>query len=69
MVKKRFYILIKFYQNFFIDICQLRLDFETFTLEGPSTTSEGPVGPAPATPSDCTTCTDSFTVTVSLKTY
>ena len=42
---------------FHTDICWLRLDFETFTNVGLSTTDEGGAGSA-ASP----TCTDTFTV-------
>jgi hypothetical protein len=41
----------------------LRLDFETFTLEGTTSTSEGPITDTDAS-AGCNTCTDSFTVTV-----
>ena len=39
------------------------MDFETFTIEGTTSTSEGPVTDTDAA-AGCNTCTDSFTVTV-----
>ena len=39
----------------FIDVCYLRLDFEIFTIEGPTTTSTEIGGGI---------CTDSFSVSV-----
>ena len=45
------------------DICKLRLDFETFTIAGTTSTTEGPVTNTDLS-AGCNTCTDSFTVTV-----
>jgi hypothetical protein len=46
--------------NFFTEVCYLRLDFESFTLLGPSTTSEGTNGGGLC-------ARDAFKVTVSVK--
>ena len=48
------------------DICKLRLDFETFTIAGTTSTTEGPVTNTDLS-AGCNTCTDSFTVTVREK--
>ena len=45
----------------FLDVCSLRLDFETLTILGPATTGEADTTGAPA-PGHL--CQDSFTVTV-----
>ena len=42
----------------FLDVCYLRLDFEIFTIEGPTTTSTEIGGGI---------CTDSFSVSVRLQ--
>ena len=47
--------------NGFLDVCSLRLDFETLTILGPATTGEADTTGAPA-PGHL--CQDSFTVTV-----
>ena len=51
-----------FFYLFLLDICWLRLDFETFTNQGPALTEEAslvaPIG-------EVSTCTDTFTVTSS----
>ena len=46
---------------FFLDICWLRLDFETFTNQGPALTEEA----SAAAPEVASACTDTFTVTSS----
>ena len=51
----------------FLDICWLRLDFETFTNQGPALTEEAPALPAAPVPS-ASACTDTFTVTSSTST-
>ena len=40
-----------------LDVCAIRLDFETFAIDGPTATDE----------TDGGKCVDSFVVTVSLK--
>ena len=50
----------------FLDVCSLRLDFETLTILGPATTGEADTTGAPA-PGHL--CQDSFTVTVRQKLY
>ena len=45
----------------FLDICWLRLDFETFTNQGPALTEEA----SAAAPEVASACTDTFTVTSS----
>ena len=50
---------IYFIVDFLIDVCSLRLDFETLTILGPAVTCEAET---PAPPGH--TCQDSFTVTV-----
>ena len=44
-------------KKLYSDICWLRLDFETFTMEGPTATDEG------ATTAGTGACKDTFTVT------
>ena len=50
-----------FFYLFLLDICWLRLDFETFTNQGPADTKEASL----AAPEVASACTDTFTVTSS----